>query len=113
MKFEGKACPICGKGKMEAIRHEADPGIYVDAYKCNKCGEIAYAERIIKILEAIGNRGKEERHMVKVGSSLAVTIPAAFVKKLGLRPKDPVHISMDENSLLITRGQRMGALRQI
>ncbi|HLC47635.1 MAG TPA: AbrB/MazE/SpoVT family DNA-binding domain-containing protein [Candidatus Norongarragalinales archaeon] len=104
MKFEGKTCPMCGKGKMEGRRHEADPGIFVDAFRCNKCGEIAYSEEIIGKLEALRKYGNEERHVVKVGSSLAVPIPSSFVKKLGLKARELVYVSESNGSLLIKTG---------
>ncbi|MFH1751049.1 MAG: AbrB/MazE/SpoVT family DNA-binding domain-containing protein [Candidatus Micrarchaeota archaeon] len=113
MKFEGKNCPICGKGKMGALRHEADPGIFVDAFKCSKCGEIAYPEHIMERLEALRNYGNEERHVVRVGSSLAVPIPAAFVRKLGIKAKESVYVSVSDGSLLIKRGLKTIASTQI
>lgn len=38
--------------------------------------------------------------IIQSGNSLAVVVPAAFARKLGLRPSDPVNFEMS-----LTRGQ--------
>ncbi len=53
MNLEGKTCGFCDKGKLRSFKDEVQKGIFVSAYKCNKCAEVAYTEKIMAKVEAM------------------------------------------------------------
>jgi hypothetical protein len=101
MNFEGKTCGVCNKGKFKKVTHEVEKGVYVEAYKCAKCGEIAVSAQVMGKIEALRKRDALQRHIVQVGSSLAVPIPAILVKKLNLHAKGEVLVSESNGDLII------------
>lgn len=100
MNFDGKLCGACGKGKMRKIQDEVEPGIFVEAYKCGNCNEIAYSQRVMEKVEALYREKAAERSLIKVGASLAVSIPVEIVRKLGLKPKEKVFITSKGNEII-------------
>ena len=91
---------MCNEGKLRAIQNEAFPGVFVNAYKCNKCNEIAYSEEIMGKVEAMRRGDAEQRSLIKIGASLAISIPVAIVKKLNLKPKGKVYISLKGREII-------------
>ncbi len=91
---------MCNEGKLRAIQDEAEPGIFVAAYKCNKCNEIAYSEEVMAKVEAMRRGDAERRSLIKIGASLAISIPAEIVKRLKLKPKGKVYISAKGNEII-------------
>jgi len=53
MNLEGTACGACNKGKLHKIMDEVSKGVFVEAYKCGSCGEIAYSEEVMRKIEAM------------------------------------------------------------
>ena len=100
MKFEGKICGVCNKSRLHAFKDEISPGVSVDAYKC-EYGHVSYPKEVMQTVEALLRTASEERHVVRVGSSIAVPIPASIVKLLGLRPKEKVFVSAQDNKIII------------
>ncbi len=100
MNFEGKVCGICNKGRLHAFKDEVSPGVYVDAYKC-EYGHVSYSKEVMEKVEAINRSTAEERHIVRVGSSIAVPIPASIVKLLGLKPREKVFVSAQDNKIIV------------
>ncbi len=101
MNSEGKVCGICNKGRLHAFRDEVTPGVYVDAYK-DEYGHVSYTSEVMSAVERIYKSTAEERHLVRVGSSLAAPIPAIIVRALKLKPKEKVFISTRENRIIIS-----------
>ena len=103
MDFEGKPCGICGT-KLGRIVEEVSPGVRVDAYKCRK-GHISYSEEVMRQVEAMGRDKADERRVVKIGSSVAVPIPAKIAKALGLTAKTTVFVRSQDNTVIIRPSQ--------
>ena len=100
MSFEGKICGVCNKGKLNAFKQEVSAGVYVDAYRCDT-GHISYAKAVMEKLEAMHKATAQERHVLKVGSSIAIPIPAGIAKALGLQPREKVYVSAQDNKIII------------
>ncbi|PIN95917.1 hypothetical protein COX86_04270 [Candidatus Micrarchaeota archaeon CG_4_10_14_0_2_um_filter_60_11] len=100
MNLEGKTCGVCNKGKLKKFQERIAEGVYVDAYKCEH-GHVSYSEEVMRRVEALERGHAEERHIVKVGSSLAALIPAAIVKQLNLKSKESVFVSAKGNTITI------------
>ncbi|PIO06519.1 hypothetical protein COT29_00610 [Candidatus Micrarchaeota archaeon CG08_land_8_20_14_0_20_59_11] len=94
-----KKCGICGK-KLRKTQDRVAEGVFVDAFKCAN-GHVAYSEDVMRRVEAMEREHSVERHVVKVGSSLAVPIPAAVVRELGLRARETVFVKTAGNSIVI------------
>ncbi|MBI5636041.1 AbrB/MazE/SpoVT family DNA-binding domain-containing protein [Candidatus Micrarchaeota archaeon] len=101
MNLEGKTCGVCNKGKLRAFQDEVVPGVYVDAFKCSEYGHVSYSKEVMKHVENLYKQSSEERHIVKVGSSIAVPIPAAIVRLLNLRASEKVFITTQDNKIII------------
>ncbi len=101
MDFEGKRCGECGNGKMHKFSEEVAAGIFAEAYKCDYQGHISYPEKTMLAIEAIRRQFSKERHVVKVGNSLAIPIPAEIVKILGLKPKEKVFVRSTGSEIII------------
>mgnify|MGYP001588103941 FL=1 len=102
MKFVGKPCGMCDKGRMLDIQDEVEEDIFVQAGKCDYCGNIAYSGKVMQKIEAMNREKTVERSLIKIGSSLAVSIPAGIVKKLSLKPKEKVRVSIKGNQIIAT-----------
>ena len=100
MDFQGKICGNCAKGKLVKFQEEVEAGIFVEAYNCNKCGEVAYSQNVMEKIEAMQRDKAEQRSLIKVGASLAVSIPSEIVKRLGLKPKEKVYITSKGNNII-------------
>ncbi len=100
MNFEGKICGMCNKGKLHKFQDEVERGIFVEAYRCNKCSEVAYSEEVMAKVEAMQRGEGEARRLIQLGSSLAVSIPVEIVKKLRLKPKGKVYITNKGNKII-------------
>ncbi len=100
MDFEGKACGNCGKGKLHRIQDEVEKGIFVEAFKCSFCKNIAYSEYVMEKVEAMYRDKAEVRSLIKVGASLALSIPSSIVKKLGLKPKERVYVTTKGSKII-------------
>lgn len=100
MDFEGKTCGVCDKGKLRGFKDEVEKGIFVSAYKCSQCSEVAYSREVMQKVEVIYRDKSEERSLIKIGASLAVSIPAGIVKALGLKPKEKVYLTRRGNELI-------------
>lgn len=100
MKFEGKICGMCNKGILHGVKDEVEKGITVEAYKCNSCGEIAYSKEVMEKVEAMYRDKAEERSLIKIGASLAVSIPKEIVDRLKLRAKEKVYITSNGNEII-------------
>jgi hypothetical protein len=101
MNFEGKTCGNCNKGTLKAFKDEVAPGIQADAYKCNHCGNTSYPRPVMEKIEAMHKASSQERHLVKVGSSVAAPIPSSIVKELGLKIKESVFIRTQGRTIII------------
>lgn len=99
--LNGRTCDICGKGKYAPFKDEVSIGVYVDADKCDNCGEIAYSLEVMRKVNAMHRAESQERQLVKIGSSIAALIPADIVKKLQLKAKEKVYVSMKNNEIII------------
>ena len=102
IKLEGKTCGVCNKGKLHAFRDEIAEGVYADAFKCDYGGHVSYSKSVMEKVEALQKNTAQERHVVRVGSSIAVPIPSAIVKMLNLKPKERVFITTKDNRIIIT-----------
>ena len=100
MNFEGKTCGACNKGKLHAFKDEIAEGVYVDAYKCDY-GHVSYSKEVMEKIEKLNKTLNMERRIVKVGSSIAVPIPASVVKSFKLKPKERVFITTQDNKIVI------------
>ena len=100
MNFEGKMCGVCNESKLHAFKDEFVEGVYVDAYKCGK-GHVSYSRDVMQKMEALQKATSEERHLVKVGSSVAAPIPASIVRMFKLKPKEKVYVSVHGNRIII------------
>ena len=105
MNLESKTCGMCEKGKLHKIQDEAERGIFVEAYQCEKCHEIEYSEAIVRKLQAMRRGGAHMRSLIKVGSSLALSIPKEIVQKLHLKPKEKVYVTQKGNQIIAHVGQ--------
>ena len=99
--MEGKICAVCDAGKLKKCEDEVEKGIKVEAFKCNKCGELWYTEEIMKKIEVLEKSKSELRHLVKIGNSLAAILPAAIAKKLKLKGKEKIYVSESGGEILI------------
>ena len=99
--LKGRTCDLCGKGKYAPFKDEVSAGIYVDADKCDNCGEIAYSLEVMRKVNAMHRAESQARKLVKIGSSIAALIPADIVKKLQLKAKEKVYISTRNNEIII------------
>jgi len=98
----GKICGMCNSGKLQQFTDEVVPGVRVDAYKCDYCGEISYSREVMVRVEAMRNAPMLKRHFVKVGSSVAALIPSELAKKHGIKPKGAFLVSdRDEGFFLL------------
>ncbi len=102
MNFQGKTCGICKK-KLHSFKDEIASGVYAEAYKCIN-GHVSYPTRVMKTIEALQKADSQERHLVKVGSSIAAPIPASIVKLLNLKPKEKIYVSAQGNKIVILPG---------
>ncbi len=100
MELEGKICGMCNKGKMHKIKDEVEEGIFVDAYQCGLCNEITYTEKVMRKVEAMQRGEAEARSIMKIGSSLAVSIPIEIVRRLRLKPKEKVYVTSKGNQII-------------
>ena len=100
MNLEGKTCGNCEKGKWHKFQDEVEAGIRVEAFKCDNCGNVSYNEAIMEKLEAMNRHHAEERSLIKIGSSLALSIPKNIVKKLRLKPKEKVYVTSEGNKII-------------
>jgi len=105
MDLEGKTCGMCEKGKLHRIQHEAEPGIFVEAFQCEACREIEFTEAIVRKLQAMRRGASHMRSLIKVGSSLALSIPKEIVDKLHLKPKEKVYVTTKGNQIIAHVGQ--------
>lgn len=101
MDFTGTTCGICNKGKLHPVKDEVSRGIYVDGYRCDRCGEISYSREVMQKVEAMQKSISEERRLVKVGSSVAALIPSSIVRKLQLKPRERVYIHTEGKNIVI------------
>lgn len=99
--LEGKTCGMCEKGTLKAFKDEVTKGVYVDAFKCEN-GHVLYSREVMAKVEAIYKSSAQERHVVRVGSSIAVPIPSSIVKLLALKPKEKVYVTTQDNKIVIT-----------
>ena|SRR3989344_5067348 len=104
MNMEGKICGICNKGKLHAFKDEVSAGVYVDAFKC-EYGHVSYTQEVMEKVEAMHKSMSEERHLVKVGSSIAAPLPASIVKLLNLKAKEKIYVTSENNKIIITPSQ--------
>lgn len=100
MNLEGKPCGVCGKGRLKGFKDEVADGIHVDAYQCEH-GHVSYSREVMEKVEAMRRATSQERHIVKVGSSIAVPIPASIAKLLELKPREKVFVALRGNSIVI------------
>ncbi len=101
MNLEGKTCGVCNKGKLRAFQDEVVEGVYVDAYKCSEFSHVSYTKEVMKHVESLYKQSSDERHIVKVGSSIAVPIPAEIARLLNLKAREKVFISTQDNKIII------------
>lgn len=106
--IEGKKCPLCGKGVLKKFKNEAEPEIFVNAFRCSNCKEIWYSEAVTKKLEAMRKGSSQERKLVRVGNSIAAVIPSNISKKLKLKAKETVYVR-EENGEIRIKAQRAKA----
>ncbi|MFH0713437.1 MAG: AbrB/MazE/SpoVT family DNA-binding domain-containing protein [Candidatus Micrarchaeota archaeon] len=106
LNLDGRECGFCLKGKLHFFKDEAFPGIFVDSYKCDVCKEIAYTQEVMGKVEAMRRGDSETRSLIKIGASLAISIPVEIVKRLKLKPKGKVYISAKGNEIIarVARG---------
>jgi|GEM_PF-1164458 len=102
MNFEGKTCGICDKGKLHSFRDEVSDGIYVEAYKCDNGGHVSYSREVAAKVEALLGTTTQKRSIVRIGSSIAVPIPASIARLLDLKPKEKVFVTTKDNHIIIT-----------
>jgi len=100
MDFENKMCGICNESKLHAFKEQVSPGIYVDAYRCDN-GHISYTREVMQKIEALSKVVAQERHAIKIGSSLAIPIPAEIVKRMNIKPKEKVYVTTQDNAIII------------
>ncbi len=100
MKLEGRTCGSCMKGKLHKTQDQVEPGIFVEAYQCNGCKEIEYTEAIMRKIEAMRRHDAHLRSLIKIGSSLALSIPKEIVDKLHLKPKGKVYVTSRGNQII-------------
>lgn len=100
MDLEGRICGMCDKGKWHKTKDRVAEGVFVDAYQCDKCSEIAYTEEVMRKVEAMQRGDAVVRSLMKIGSSLAVSIPLEIVKRLKLKPKEKVYITSKGNKII-------------
>jgi len=101
MNFEGKKCGVCDKGRLHKFMEEISPGVLVEAFKCDYAGHISYSENVMRGIEALQREISEERHVVRIGNSLAVTIPMEIVKLLGLKAREKVFVRSTGSEIII------------
>lgn len=102
-RFElaGRPCPACGRGVLRAFQEKAFPGVFVNAYRCTHCSDVAYSEDVMRRLQALEMQGAEQRTLLKVGDSIAVAIPARIVRELGLKQKEKVLVKKEGRNILV------------
>ncbi len=100
MDFENKTCGVCNKAKLHRFQEQIAPGVYVDAYKCSN-GHISYTREVMQKIEAFNKVVALERHAIKVGSSIAIPIPAQIVKAMGIKAKEKVYVTTKDNTIII------------
>ncbi|MBI5060912.1 MAG: AbrB/MazE/SpoVT family DNA-binding domain-containing protein [Candidatus Aenigmarchaeota archaeon] len=104
--IEKEKCPKCEKGRLHKMFDEAEPGIRVEAFKCNKCNEVWYSQEIMEKIEAMQKGKAEERRIVKVGNSLAAIIPSKIAKKLNLKEKEKIYVE-EQNGQVCIRASKL------
>lgn len=106
--LEGHTCGQCMQGKLKASQDEPAPGVWVQAFRCPHCGETWYDEQTARHVEALWRQDAQERQLLRVGSSLAVTIPAKIVRTLGLKEKGKILLRSWGKAVLIQPAPRQG-----
>lgn len=101
LNLEGRKCGACNKGKLRKFSEEVAPGLFVEAYKCDYAGHVSYPEKTMRAIEALQRQASKERHVVRVGNSLAVPIPSEMAKSLGLKPRRKVFVRSEEGEVVI------------
>ncbi len=100
MNLAGKKCGFCLNGKMHRIQDEIERGIFVEAFECGNCKEKAYSRHVMERMDALFRESSESRSLIKVGASLALSIPSSIVKKLRLKPKEKVYVTSKGNEII-------------
>ena len=65
MNLDNKTCGMCDVGKLRGFKDEVACGVFVDAYKCDKCKEVAYTESVMRKVEAMQRNGAESKKGIK------------------------------------------------
>ncbi|MFA5246360.1 MAG: AbrB/MazE/SpoVT family DNA-binding domain-containing protein [Candidatus Micrarchaeia archaeon] len=98
--FENKICGVCNKAKLHGFQEQISPGFYVDAYKCSN-GHISYTEEVMQKIEALNKAVALERHAIKIGSSIAIPIPAQIARAMNIKAKEKVYVTTKDNTIII------------
>lgn len=102
-----KKCAICG-GKLKEHAEVSD-GFPIKGWKCLKCGETFFPSSEMVRWEVLTGRRKNARKIGKIGDSLAVRIPRALAKSLGINAGDYAFFEKTKQGLLevkIVKGQK-------
>lgn len=105
LDFEGKSCGVCDKGVLHKFSEEVSPGVFVDAYKCDYAGHVSYSEKVTKAIEALQMEAAKERHVIRIGNSLAIPIPAEIARHLSLKPREKVFVRSSGSEIIIRPSQ--------
>lgn len=92
-------CGNCGKDALERKQVEFEPGFFVEARVCSACGEQWFDHEVVR---KIGARARQrERTLIKLGSSLAVTLPPELASKYKLRAGEKVYLLEEEGGIAL------------
>jgi len=95
----------CECGGHYSIQTVKKNGVETEAYVCDKCKETmlsrAQAEKYVELLR-MNDASKAERKIIKIGSSMGITLPD-MLKKFGVKVGRKVKLeAIDKKSIKIT-----------
>jgi len=94
-------CGNCEKGVLQQKNVELEPGFSVQARVCPNCGEKWYDHEVVRKIGAFYRARQRERTLIKLGNSLAVTLPPELAAKYKLKAGEKVYLVEEENGVSI------------
>lgn len=92
-------CGNCERGQLRKELVELEPGFFVRAWKCPECGEREYDMEMARKIGAFYRSRQRERTLIKLGRSLAVTLPAELATKYKLKAGEKVYLLEEEEGI--------------
>lgn len=95
-------CANCGKGKLAKTIVQLDrPDSKVEAWKCPECGEAEYDLEVVKKIGAFYRARQQERTLIRLGRSLAVTLLPQLATKYKLKAGEKVYLLEEKKGIVL------------